>query len=374
METNMFMKKKQIHRYFHKGQHVCMYHKDFHIYHRYLKWIRPAVFLFHLFIVYLLFRWIGNQTIAILFAVFISIKEIMHLSFLWRLENKIFKPMNKLKTAVDEIANGNYNVKVDYEVSNEFTVLIHSFNEMAEKLQESEKIQLAYEENRKALIGNISHDLKTPITAIQGYIEAVLDGAAISPEKTSKYLKIIYHNTVYINKLIDDLFLFSKIDMEKLDFQYQDIEIRSYMRDLMEEFQLELEERQVKFYYTDKMESEQLVHLDRKRIHQAVRNIIGNSVQYGNREGLTIWVELSLEGNFTYIKLRDNGPGIPNDKLPHVFNRFYRVDVERTKDFMSTGLGLAIAKELIEAHGGEITVSSIEQEGTCFTIMLPAAK
>jgi signal transduction histidine kinase len=301
-------------------------------------------------------------------------KEIINLSFLWRLEKKIFQPMDQLKDAVDEIAKGNYDVKVDCEITNEFGVLIHSFNEMAEKLQQSEKIKLTYEENRKDLIANISHDLKTPIASIQGYIEAILDGVVSSPEKNSKYLKIIHHNTIYINKLIDDLFLFSQLDMEKLDFQYQEVQIRSYMDDLMEEFQYELEERQVQFKYIDRMESNHIIHLDRKRIQQAIRNIIGNAVKYGNEECVDVCVELSMQNDFAHIQIKDNGPGIPEDRLPYIFDRFYRIDLERTKDLMSTGLGLAIAKELVESHGGKIIVSSIEGQGSDFTIMLPVER
>ncbi|MFZ5967743.1 MAG: HAMP domain-containing sensor histidine kinase [Bacillota bacterium] len=301
-------------------------------------------------------------------------KEIVHLGFLKRIEKRIFKPMEDLKNAVDEIAKGNYNVKVDCEVTNEFGVLIHSFNEMARRLQESEKMKLAYEENRKTLIANISHDLKTPIAAIQGYIEAIADGVVTSPEKVNKYLKIIYHNTNYMNKLIDDLFLFSKLDMDKLDFQYEEILMRPFIEDIMEEFKLELEENQLRFDYIDRLEQDCYVNVDRKRIHQAIRNIIGNAVKYGAEKDLLIQTKMYRSDDFLCLAIQDNGPGIPKDKLPYVFDRFYRIDIERTKDFMSTGLGLAIAKELVEAHKGRITVASVEKEGTCFTIMLPIIK
>ncbi|ATW26560.1 sensor histidine kinase [Candidatus Formimonas warabiya] len=394
----MFDKKRRVHQHFHKiheqfhrkhphspgkwgnnhwgeeYQNHCKYHHDFDSFHKGLKWLRPAAFIFTVILLYLLFRWIGTTAIAVFFALFIAIKEIIHLGFLQRLEKRIFLPMDELKKAVDEIARGNYYVQVDYPVTNEFGVLIHSFNEMAQKLQESEKVQLSYEENRKALIANISHDLKTPIASIQGYIEGILDGVVASPEKTNKYLKIIYHNTVYINKLIDDLFLFSKLDMEKLDFQYETLPVKGYMSDLMEEFRLELEEKQIQFSYLDKMDPDGYVRIDRKRIHQAIRNIIGNGAKFGGGNELTITVELWRQDDAVYVSVKDNGPGIPQDKLAHVFERFYRIDTERTKDMMSTGLGLAIAKELVEAHQGKITLSSTENEGTCFTIMLPIVK
>ena len=133
------------------------------------------------------------------------------------MEKRIIIPIEKLKIGVDEIAKGNFNVKVEYNSPNDLGLLIFSFNEMTQKLYESEKIQMEYEENRKTLVANISHDLKTPITAIQGYIEALLDGSVKNEDDKKKYLQTILHNTVYTNKLIDDLFLFSKLDMQKLD-------------------------------------------------------------------------------------------------------------------------------------------------------------
>jgi len=242
---------------------------------------------------------------------------------------------------------------------------------MANKLQESEKIKAEYEENRKKLIANISHDLKTPITSIQGYIEAITEGNSMPPEDLSRYLKIIYNNTVYINRLIDDLFLFSKLDMQKLEFQFVNVNVRSFVNDMMEEFKLEFEEKNIRFDYYDRLSEDYSFNVDGKRLNQVFRNIIGNAEKYGLEQNVFIRTELYKFNDFVCIDIKDNGPGIPEDKLIHIFDRFYRIDTERTKDFMSTGLGLAIAKELVEAHRGRITVSSVENEGTCFTVMLP---
>lgn len=118
--------------------------------------------------------------------------------------------MEKLKQGLDEVAEGNYDTKVKYDKPNDLGLLIASFNEMTEKLYESEKMQAEYEENRNSLIANISHDLKTPMTAIQGYIEALLEGTVTDAENRNKYLRTIHHNTAYVNKLIDDLFRFRR--------------------------------------------------------------------------------------------------------------------------------------------------------------------
>ncbi|MHB8076364.1 sensor histidine kinase [Desulfosporosinus fructosivorans] len=350
-------------------------HREFTQYHKSLRFLRPVSIVFNLIILYLLFRWVGIKSISIFFAVFLIIKEVLQFSFLWRLEKRVFAPIDKLKVGVEEISRGNYNVKVERDIVTDLGfigLLVDSFNEMAQKLQASEILKSEYEENRKTLIANISHDLKTPISSVQGYIEAIQDGVVISPEKIAKYLKTIYQNTVYMDKLIDDLFLFSKLDLQKLDFHFERVLIGAFMHDLMEEFQFELEEKQLNFHYVNKMESDCLVSIDRKRIHQAFRNVIGNAVKYGADKDLTIRIEMKRHlDSFIVINIADNGPGISAEKLPHIFNRFYRIDNERTKDLMSTGLGLAIAKELVQAHGGSITVVSIEKESTCFTILLP---
>ena len=143
------------------------------------------------------------------------------------------------------------------------------------------------------------------------------------------------------------------------------------MADLMEEFNFVLKEKDIKFRFEDNLLEELEVNIDRKRIYQVIRNIIGNAMKYGNQQEPVIEVELGNDNSYVNIEIKDNGPGIPEDKLSHIFDRFYRIDSERTKDLMSTGLGLAIAKEMVEAHGGKIHVNSIIGEGSNFTIQLP---
>jgi signal transduction histidine kinase len=358
--------KHELHDHWH--QH---HRQEFYKYRKYLKLARLWFLIINIVIIYLLFLWFGFKAIGIIIAAFLTIMEILQLFFLWRLEKRIFQPIGKLDQGVKEIARGNYDVRIENDVHNEIGLLIDSFNEMVRKLKAAEKLKQDYEENRKNLIANISHDLKTPMASIQGYIEAILDGTVNSPEKVDKYLKIITHNTAYVNKLIDDLILFSQLDMNKLDFHFQETPLRAFMRDLMEEFQLELEERGSQLCYTDNLETDCLSMIDSKRFYQAMRNIIGNAIKYGPEENLLIKVVMYRQDDTIKIAIEDNGPGIPADKLEHIFERFYRIDSERTKDLMSTGLGLAITKELIEAHQGKIEVVSTIGKGSCFTISLP---
>lgn len=362
-------KHEHLHREYRNHHHH--YHQEFYQFQRYLKWLRPVTFLIPIAIIYLIFKFIGVKAITIFIAIVFGASQVIHLLVLLSLEKRIINPIEKLQKAVEQISSGNYEVRIENDIFNEIGILIHQFNDMAEKLQKGEKAKREYENNRKALIANISHDLKTPITSVSGYIEAILDGVVTSPEKISSYLKIVESNINYINKLIDDLFLFSKLDLQKLEFEFEIVKIKSFMRDLMEEFEFTLGEENVIFNFYDKIEEELQVNIDRKRIYQAIRNIIGNAVKYGSVNNLSIKTELIKEGDFIKINIEDNGPGIEKDKLSHIFDRFYRVDTERTKDLMSTGLGLAIAKEIIEAHGGSISVCSILNEGSTFIIMLP---
>jgi len=288
-----------------------------------------------------------------------------------RIEKKILKPIEKLKVGVEQISKGNYEIRIENNIQSEIGFLIDDFNNMAQKLEDSEKTKIQYEENRKDLIVNISHDLKTPITSITGYVEAILEGAVDSPDKINKYLQTIHSNISYINNLIDDLFLFSKLDMQKIDFNFETVQIKSYLSDVMEEFKFELGENRVTCDYTDAVPEGTRVMMDGKRIYQVIRNIIDNAVKYGPEVGLTISTEVLVQKGFVIINIKDNGPGIEDEKVNNIFDRFYRIDKERTKDLASTGLGLAIAKELVEAHGGKIFVASVINEGSCFTVMLP---
>lgn len=311
------------------------------------------------------------KVIILFFALASTLGNIFELTFLLRVKSRILIPVEELKKGVNEIANGNYDIKIEAKTPNEISTLVSAFNSMAQKLKEDEQVKMEYEENRKALIANISHDLKTPMTSIEGYIEALLERNDLSDEKKSRYLKIIAGNTDYMNRLIDDLFLFSKLDMQKLDFHFEKVSIRPFLNDMMEELGLDFEERDITFTYHDELCIDLEANLDAKRFHQVIRNITGNAVKYGPHEGLAINIRLYHENNYFCIDISDNGPGIPQEKLPYIFERFYRVDSERTKDFSGTGLGLAIAKELVEAHNGKISVTSKAGYGTCFTISIP---
>ncbi|MEI6100678.1 MAG: HAMP domain-containing sensor histidine kinase [Eubacteriales bacterium] len=356
---------------FHKNRK----HRDFERYYRNFRIVRPMPIVLILILWSIIFLNTGLSNslgiVLLILTIMVTVGSVFQMIFNFRLEKRILKPIDYLKKGMQEITKGNYDIQVQPDTHSYIDILIADFNDMARRLKETEKLKAEYEENRKDLIANISHDLKTPITSIQGYIEAIYDTKGIPAEKADKYLKIIHNNIVYMNRLIDDLFLFAKLDMQKLAFTYTEVFARPFMHDLMEEFRLDLEEQNVAFIFMDKMPADCMIRIDAKRFHQVLRNIIDNAVKYGPDTGLSLQTDLFMESGNICITLTDNGPGIPEDKIGMIFKRFYRLDVQRTKDIASTGLGLAIAKELIEMQGGSISAENNPAGGTRFTITLP---
>lgn len=346
---------------------------EFRKLHKALHYSGPFIIIFYIIILILLFSWAGFKVLVIILAALLGIKGVFHLLFINRLEKQIFEPVAALENGFQEISEGHYQIHLESGVTNQLGQLINAFNEMAEKLWISEQTNQAYEENRKALIANISHDLKTPLTAVQGYIEMILDEDVTDTEHICKYLKIIQNNNTYMNKLIDDLFLFAKLDMDKVDFNLELVRSKAFMQDLMNEIGMELEEMKVLFSYVDQLGHDDQISIDGKRVCQAVRNVIGNAVRYGPDTGLEIHVSLYRQEQYLCLDMQDNGSGIAADKIEAIFDRFYRIDNERSKNFLSTGLGLAITRELMEAQGGKITVVSEENRGSCFTLWFPIA-
>lgn len=285
----------------------------------------------------------------------------------------IIKPLFSLKKATEQMGEGNLNVRIENNRKDEIAQLSHAFDKMRIKLKESIELQLQYEENRKELISNISHDLKTPITAIKGYIEGIQDGVADSQGKMEKYLSTIKRKATDMDQLIDDLFLFSKLDLKKLPFSFEDIDIIRFIDNFVEEIRFDLEEKDIKICVENRTENEVWVIADRDKLRRVLSNIIDNSIKHLKKEEKQIKIYIKGEGDFVEIELRDNGSGIAQESLPYIFERFYRVDTSRNKSTGGSGLGLAIAKQIITEHDGDIWVKSQLGLGTSIFFTLKKA-
>lgn len=282
----------------------------------------------------------------------------------------IIKPLQLLKHGAEQIREGNLNFEIRPRSRDEIGEVCMAFEQMRRRLKESIELQLQYEENRKELISSISHDLKTPITAIKGYVEGILDGVADTPEKMARYVRTISAKATDMDKLIDDLFLFSKLDLKKLPFHFEKLDPGRYFEDCTEELRTDLEQHNIRMVYENHLPAGTMAAADRDKLKRVIVNIVENAVKYMDKEQGIIRVSLDNEPDFVRVSVKDNGQGIRQEELPLVFDRFYRADPSRDTANGGSGLGLAIARQIMEAHGGRIWAESEYGKGTsiCFTL------
>jgi signal transduction histidine kinase len=283
----------------------------------------------------------------------------------------IIRPLHALKRAAGAIKEGNLNHQVRPESRDEIGALAIAFEEMRIKLKDSVDKQLQYEDNRKDLISNISHDLKSPVAAIRGYVEGIMDGVTDSPEMLDRYVKTIHRKTIQMDHLIDELFLFSKLDLKRLPFHFEEVDLDAFLQDCTEELRMDVEKRGVKLdYESPKLPEPAMIIADREKLKRVFVNIIENAVKYMDKENGRIWMDLRSEGDIYRIVIKDNGQGISAEALPFIFDRFYREDLSRNVDTGGIGLGLAIAQHIVEEHGGTITAASELGVGTVIMVSI----
>lgn len=284
----------------------------------------------------------------------------------------IIEPIQKLADAANKIASGNLDFSLQVTGNDEISQLTESFETMRKKLKEAEELKQKYEQNRKELIASISHDLKTPITSIKGYINGIKDGIANTPEKMERYIETIANKASELDELIDDLFLFSKLSLQKVQYHFETMDINSYLKDYLEELRFDLGENGGTINY-EVDGKEFLVKADRKQLHRVLTNIIQNSVKYLDKETPAIKVKLSEKQDFVQVEINDNGPGIDQIALPYIFEQFYRTDQSRNSATGGSGIGLAIVKQIIEDHGGVVWAESEIGLGTSVFFTIPKA-
>ncbi len=283
----------------------------------------------------------------------------------------ILKPVKTLEKGVQQIQDGDLDFTLETKKKNELGRVIRSFDQMREKLKASIDAQVEYENNRKVFISSISHDLKTPITSIQGYVSGIQDGIADTPEKRDKYLRVISEKAKQMNVLIDDLFTLSKLDIDDIKLYRTPIPISDFLQGIVEEESVGLSDS-VKIALVVEPEADKELLLDEYQMKRVITNIIHNSKKYCDKPQAEIEIRVTAtDDNQVSIELEDNGKGIPQADLERIFDRFYRVDTARTSTEGGSGLGLAIAKRIIEAHGGAIRAQSGYGKGTLIVITLP---
>ena len=278
-------------------------------------------------------------------------------------------PLNKLRNATHKIAEGNLNFTMEVTGEDEISDLCRDFEEMRKRLLESTEQKLEYDQESKELISNISHDLKTPLTAIKGYVEGIMDGVADTPEKMDRYIRTIYNKTNDMDRLINELNFYSKIEANRIPYTFSKINVKDYFEDCVEEMGIELESKGFAFSYKNEVEDDVEVIADAEQIKRVINNIISNSVKYMDKSAPKIDIRVKDVGDFVQIEIEDNGRGIGTKELPNIFERFYRADASR-HSAGGSGIGLSIVKKIIEDHGGKIWASSTLGKGTVMYFVL----
>ena len=254
------------------------------------------------------------------------------------LEKSFFGPISVLNKGMNHIRDGNLDFILKTDEEGEIGELYQNYEEMRLRLKESQEEKLLQEKQNRELLSNISHDLKTPITSIKGYVEGLIDGVANTPEKQDKYIRRI--------------------------------NVGDYFGDCVEEIGMDLESRGIELNYSNLIAPETRIIADPEQLKRVINNIVGNSVKYLDKPHGRIVFRLLDEEDSIRVEVEDNGKGIAPRDIPYIFDRFYRTDSSRNSAKGGSGIGLSIVKKIIEDHGGYIWATSTLGEGTCMHIVL----
>ncbi|MDD3219533.1 MAG: HAMP domain-containing sensor histidine kinase [Lachnospiraceae bacterium] len=277
--------------------------------------------------------------------------------FTKRLINKIMKPVEELNHAAQRINQGDLDTPITYDEKDEFLEVCSTFNTMQQNLKAGMEQNAAYEKARTEMVSGISHDLRTPLTSVKGYVKGMLDGIANTPEKQQRYLEMSYQKACDMDELLQKLFYFSKLETGNMPFFLQKTELNSWMEKYISEKQIEAEEKG----YSITLKKEIIncfVQMDVEQMKRVFDNLIENSLKYADASVVEISASMEKRDKDVVISVKDNGNGIDDEKLLHVFEQFYRGDESRTSKNDGSGLGLYVCKYIVEEHGGTITAKN----------------
>ncbi len=282
----------------------------------------------------------------------------------------VFNPINELNVAMRKIKEGNFDYVLQTDAKGEIGDLYRNYEDMRLRLKETTEENRASEKQNRELVSNISHDLKTPITAIKGYVEGIMDGVAVTPEKMDKYIKTIYNKANDMERLINELTYYSGIDNNRIPYNFHRINVADYFGDCVEEVGLDLEQKNIELNYSNLVQPDTIIIADPEQMKKVINNIISNSVKYMDKPHGVIDIRILDETDSVRIEIEDNGKGIAQKDLPKIFERFYRTDASRNSAQGGSGIGLSIVRKIIEDHGGYIWATGREGEGTCMHFVL----
>ena len=321
-------------------------------------------------------QWLPQVRVVLVqgaFAILFILLLTASLCSIW-IYRSIVKPIDVLKEAAKKIKDGELNFHIRGGGRDELGQLCAGFEEMRQRLKESAEEKIQYDSDSKELISNISHDLKTPITAIKGYVEGILDGVADTPEKMNKYARTIYNKAIEMDRLIDELTFYSKIDTNRIPYNFLCIDVNEYFNDCAAELSTDLEAQNIRFQYVNYVPENVKMSADPEQFRKVINNIVSNSIKYYDKEMKFFNMRIRQEGGSIKLSFEDNGKGIPEKDLPHIFDRFYRTDSSRNTSGGGSGIGLSIVRKIVEDHNGKVSAASRDGYGTCISITIPEYK
>lgn len=284
---------------------------------------------------------------------------------------RIMKPVDELNQAAIRIKEGNFDEPVSYCVRDEFGEVCGTFNKMQKHLKEDIEKASAYERARTEMISGISHDLRTPLTSVKGFIKGMLDGIAATPQMQTKYLEISYQKACDMERLLKKLFFFSKLETGNMPFFEQEVELGCWISQYVQERRLEEKEKNYEILWIDTRDI-YWVKIDVEQMTRVLDNLLENSLKYAGTVPVRIRITLQRKGDEIELCFADDGNGISADKLAHVFEQFYRGDESRCSKHEGSGLGLYVCRYIVEQQGGRI--SAYMKNGFVIAIELPMLK
>lgn len=289
---------------------------------------------------------------------------IFSLTFLL-LQRKSLKYIGKIAVAVQNISEGDLNTEIEVFGDDEFSMIAANLNRMEADIRELMDKEREAERTKNELITNVAHDLRTPLTSIIGYLELLSKGVPLPPEMQQKYIEIVYTKAKRLEKLIEDLFGFTKVG--KVSMNVGTVDIVKLLGQLLEEFYPSFADKDLIYELVSNVPAKTIT-ADGNLLARLFDNLINNAIKYG-AEGKKVVVKIFAEEEIVTVSITNYGYVIPADELPLIFNKFYRVEQSRSTTTGGTGLGLAIAKNIVDMHGGTIAVAS-DLNGTVFTVKL----
>ncbi|MCR5001235.1 MAG: HAMP domain-containing histidine kinase [Lachnospiraceae bacterium] len=279
-------------------------------------------------------------------------------------------PARRLNEAVRHMAEGDFEHTVPQSGRGRFRKTISLLEGVCGNIRAVIAEKEESEKETREVISNISHDLRTPITSIKGYVEGIMDGVADTPEKMERYIKTIYNKANDMDHLINELTLYSRLDTNSIPYNYHMLNVCEYFNDAALDTGLELESKGIRLEYSNTVSEDVVIVADPEQLRRVINNIISNSIKYMETEEGVISISITDMEDSIKVEISDNGKGIALKDLPNVFDRFYRSDVSRNSSKMGSGIGLSIVRKIIEDHGGYVWATSVEGKGATINFTL----